>query len=521
METNCAAVNALNVFPVPDGDTGTNMLLTLRTASREASGAMVEEGDDADAGFAAEALARGALLGARGNSGVILSQYLRGLAGGVAGVKVLAAADLAHALTEAAAAAYGAMSNPVEGTVLTVARDAALAAETAAGLPDATFRRTFIAAAAAAEDSVMRTPDLLPLLREAGVVDSGGQGLALILRGAASAFAGVDPGPALVAGGALEIDATWLRQQTGVEWGFCTEFVLFDPTVSTADFRATMSRFGDSESIVEGVGLIRVHIHTGMPEEALAEAESSGRLEQVSIRNMDQQHAQFIAEQTAGVDAPACGVVAVAAGVGFVRVMRSLGAAAIIWGGQSMNPSAEEIAEAADSLPMSDVVILPNNKNIVPTAELARSLSPKSLRVVPTLSLPQGIAALLAHNPYQDARANAARMIEASDGVSWGEVTVAVRRGSLGEVSYDVGQSIALLGGDLIAAADSRDAALLQLVVAMAPGVGSLLTLYRGAGVSQDEADAAASAARSRHEGLDVEVVDGGQPLYPYVVSLE
>ena len=170
---------------------------------------------------------------------------------------------------------------------------------------------------------------------------------------------------------------------------------------------------------------------------------------------------------------------------------------------------------------MNDVVILPNNKNIVPTAELARSLSSKSIRVVRTVSLPQGIAALLAHNPYQDGGSNTARMTEASDRVTWGEVTVAVRGGSLGDVSYEMGQSIALLGGDLIAAADTRDAALLQLVAAMAPGVGSLLTLYRGAGVSQDEADAAARAAQNRHGGLEIEVVDGGQPLYPYIVSLE
>ena len=518
LETNVAAVNALNVFPVPDGDTGINMLLTIRSGLKRTTEALA--GDPAlGAGAVSAELGRGALMGARGNSGVILSQYLGGFAQGMTGVDMAAAADVARALTTAADAAYGAMSNPVEGTILTVARSAGNAAAASAERPD--LSETWSAAAEAAEEAVARTPDLLPVLAQAGVVDSGGQGLALLLRAAASALAGTSPGMPLEATGVVGIDQTWLADQQQAEWGYCTEFVVLEPRVSPDEMRTAMAAFGDSESIVSGDGLIRVHIHTESPEEALAHAETAGELEQVSIRNMDQQHEQFLAGHTAGVDAPVSGVIAVAAGVGFVRVLRSLGAGAIIWGGQSMNPSAEEIAEAADSLPTDQVIVLPNNRNIVATAQLADEISSKTLSVVESVAMPEGIAALLAFNPYDDADANQSRMAAATGQVLWGEVTRAVRSGSIGDVSYEAGQAIGLYRGVLVSARSSPEEAAADLVRRMEPEDGSVLTLYYGAEATEKAADEVAQTVAGDVAGLEVEVVEGAQPLYPYIVAIE
>ncbi len=521
LETNVPAVNALNVFPVPDGDTGTNMLLTLRSGLRRAHEALDDSSGFGSGRFAAE-LARGALLGARGNSGVILSQYLNGFARALEGVGDASGADLARALTRAADAAYGAMSNPVEGTILTVARaaaDGASAATGAAGAADPAA--TLLAAAKAAEAAVERTPQLLPVLAEAGVVDSGGQGLALLLRAMTATLSGEDLGLPIESAEPVTIDQSWLANQQQEEWGYCTEFIVLDPLISGDEMRAAMAAFGESESIVSGDGMIRVHIHTASPEEALGHAETTGRLEQVSIRNMDQQHEQFVAGHSSGVDAPVCGVIAVAAGVGFVRVLRSLGAGAIIWGGQSMNPSAEEIAEAADSIPQSQVIILPNNRNIVATAKLAGSISSKSLSVVDSVALPEGIAALLAFNPYEDADGNTSRMVDAIGEVLWGEVTRAVRSGSSGDVSYEEGQAIALFRGNLVASNASAEHAAIDLIEKMGPEDGSVLTIYYGAGATAQTAEEVAHRVTQQVEDLEIEVVEGGQLLYPYIVSLE
>ena len=520
LETNAAAVNALNVFPVPDGDTGTNMLLTIRSGLRRTTEALA--GDPGlGAGIVSAELARGALMGARGNSGVILSQYLGGFARGLDGIDAAEATDIARALTSAAEAAYGAMSNPVEGTILTVARSAGDAAAEAAGADRPDALKTLMAAAGAAEEAVARTPELLPVLAQAGVVDSGGQGLAILMRAAAAALAGTSPGTPLEAAGAVGIDQAWLAEQPQADWGYCTEFVVTEPRVTPDEMRAAMAAFGESESIVSGDGLIRVHIHTSSPEEALAHAETAGALEQVSIRNMDQQHEQFLAGHTAGVDAPVCGVVAVAAGVGFVRILRSLGAGAIIWGGQSMNPSAEEIAEAADSIPAEQVIVLPNNRNIVATALLADELSAKSLTVVESVAMPEGVAALLSFGPYDDAGANRARMAAAAGRVVWGEVTRAVRSGAIGGVSYETGQAIALLRGELVSARPSPEEAAADLVHGMEPEEGAVLTLYYGAEATASAADELAQAIAGSLANVEVEVVEGGQPLYPYVVSVE
>ena len=516
LQTNIDAVNALNVYPVPDGDTGTNMMLTLQTALRDAQ----ENPGDGTAGAIAAVIGQGALRGARGNSGVILSQYLQGFARGLAGVETLDGPALARGLQSASEAAYGAMSKPVEGTMLTVGREAGEAAG-ASGSSDVI--ETLRVAADEADASTARTPDLLPVLASAGVVDSGGQGIAVILRGALAALTGEDPGPALEAPTISAIDPSLYAGEEGDAWGYCTEFVLMEPASTLDSIRATMALFGESESIVEGDGLVRVHLHTSEPETVLSEAEGMGRLEQVSIRDMDQQHQQFLAGHGEDIEDVACGVVSVAAGPGFVRIMRGLGAGSIIWGGQSMNPSAEEIAEAVESIPAPDIIILPNNKNIAATAEVSRDLiHTKTVTVLPTESIQQGIAALLTYSATESVEDNLEGMRGAVDELRWAEVTFAVRDGQSGDVTYAANQPIGLLEGDLVASGDTPEAVAQALVERIAPEGEHLVTIYYGAGVPEEQAESAAEAVRAVcPDEVEVEIQSGGQPLYPYLISVE
>ncbi len=516
LETNVAAVNALNVYPVPDGDTGTNMMLTLQAALRDAR----DDPGDGSVGALAAVIGRGALRGARGNSGVILSQYLKGLAGGLADVGVMDGPALARGLRAASDAAYQAMSKPVEGTMLTVGREAG---EAAASSGAADVITTLRAAVDEADRSVARTPELLSVLAEAGVVDSGGQGIAVILRGALASLTGEDTGPALETRELAVLDAGWLEGQADEAWGYCTEFVLMEPTALLDAIRATMALFGESESIVEGDGLVRVHLHTSAPEDVLTEAGGMGRLEQVSIRDMDQQHQHFLAGHSQDMSDIVCGVVSVASGPGFVRIMRSHGAGSIIWGGQSMNPSAEEIAEAVESIPAPDVIILPNNKNIAATAELSRDLAhTKTVTVLPTDSVQQGIAALLAYDAAESVEDNLSRMRDAAGELRWAEVTFAVRDGQAGGVTYAADQPIGLLQGELVTAGSTPEAVARTLIERIAPQGELVVTLFYGAGVTEEQADAAVDAVQAVcGDGVEVEAVNGGQPLYPYLISVE
>ena len=514
LQTNKGAVDALNVYPVPDGDTGTNMLLTIQTALREAQ----ENPGDGTVGAMAAVIGQGALRGARGNSGVILSQYLKGFAQGLEGVATMDGPALAKGLQAASAAAYGAMSKPVEGTMLTVGREAGEAAG-ASGSSDVI--ETLRVAADESQRSVERTPELLPVLASAGVVDSGGQGIAVILRGALSAVTGEDPGPAIETPTISSIDPSMYGDQDSGAWGYCTEFVLMEPISTMDSIRATMALFGESESIVEGDGLVRVHLHTSEPEIVLTEAEGMGRLEQVSIRDMDQQHQQFLAGHGEDVDNVVCGVVSVAAGPGFVRIMRGLGAGSIIWGGQSMNPSAEEIAEAVESIPAPDIIILPNNKNIAATAEVSRDLiHSKAVTVLPTESVQQGVAALLAYSATASVQDNLDGMRGAVEELRWAEVTFAVRDGQSGDVTYAANQPIGLLEGELVVSGETPEAVAQALVERIGPEGEALVTLFYGAGVTEEQAESAAEAVRAVcSDEVDVEVQSGGQPLYPYLIS--
>ena len=507
------AMNAINVYPVPDGDTGTNMSLTMRAAIEAAEGGTVAE--------VARSAARGALLGARGNSGVILSQYLRGLADGLAGQEAAEPAVLARALGEAARAAYAAVSQPVEGTILTVAREAAEAAALAALQPDTDIAAVLEETARAAYAAVQRTPELLPVLAEAGVVDAGGQGLFLILEGAALR----DPAGRLALPPSLGRSRAVLAPEKGEghgdgeAYGYCTEFVVMGATMEREGLQARLSALGDSLIVVGEGDLLRVHIHTDDPGRALSLAAPLGRLARVKVDDMEAQHAAAFGGEERGAAAPLA-VVAVATGEGFAAILQSAGAARIVRIGWPMKPSAQELLEAIRAAQASAVLLLPNHENIIMAARQAAELADCSVHVVPTKSMPAGIAALLAYNPERGAAENGEAMAMAAGLVRVAEVTRAVRDATIGGVAVRRGQAIAMIDGELGTTADNEEDALLQALALMRDDA-TLATVYTGVGIDDARAAAVAGRARALHPGVEVEVVRGGQPAYAYVLSVE
>jgi DAK2 domain fusion protein YloV len=522
LERNAEAINAINVFPVPDGDTGTNMYLTMRATMDEA---YQVGGDDADT--VARAMARGALMGARGNSGVILSQALRGLADGLSGKTRFDGRDFATALEQAASSAHRAVHDPVEGTILTVIREVALAACNRAQRLGGDLRNVLTSAAEAAKEAVAKTPTLLPVLRDAGVVDAGGQGLYIMLEGALRYLRG--DAAALAPLAIQDPEHTWLDATATLheggesEYGYCTEFLVVGEGLDAEAALERMVTLGDSVLVVGDEKMLRVHLHTSDPGAAIGYGTSLGELTHLKVDNIQAEAEEFARKMQAGYEpnlAPV-GTVAVAMGRGLQDVFRSLGVTAIVPGGKTMNPSAQQIMAAIDSCHQDEVIVLPNNKNVILTAEQAAQHSKKETKVIPTESIPQGIAALLALNLEKGLRENAAIMGEARHQVRTVEVTKAIRSAVIGGVSVRKGQAIALLDGRLAIAEDSPGSAVrCCLVQAVAPQV-SLVTIYYGAGATQEEAGTLAAEIKKEHPSLDAEVVYGGQPHYYYIVSLE
>jgi hypothetical protein len=514
------ALNAINVFPIPDGDTGTNMSQTMRAALEEAA----LDPDDG-AGAVAQAAARGALMGAKGNSGVILSQILDGLAGLPDGAAAIDARALADGLERGRAAAYHVVSNPKEGTILT-AITAAASAAAASAASGADADATLAAAVDAARDAVARTPDLLPVLKEAGVVDAGAQGLFVLLDGMLRGLRGVAPSAASADLGA--IDPSWLaatrRAHNGGERsGFCTEFVVQGSQLDGDAIRARLSPIGNSLLVVGGGDLVRVHVHTHTPGDALAYARTLGTLSHEKVEDMEAQF-QALAARGASATAPrveGIAVVAVGAGAGIEALLRSIGASAVVHGGQTMNPSAGDIRAAIEATGAADVIVLPDNKNVIMAAQQAATGLARRVRVIPSRSIPQGVAALVALNTEATLDENVAAMQDAIAQVHTGEVTLAARATRIHGLQIRKGQPIGIVDGDLVVAEESIADAVRGCVARMIDGRDTtLITLYAGAG--QDEAAAAALADALRAEfGAEVEVVDGGQPHYPYLIGVE
>jgi hypothetical protein len=523
LEKSASDIDALNVFPVPDGDTGTNMLLTMRSSVEEAY-----QATDSSASAIVQAMARGALMGARGNSGVILSQIWRGLAQGLQNKKSLSGKDLASALHQASIMAYKGISNPVEGTILTVVKDTAKAAQ-AEAKGNGDIVSVMEAAVSAASESVANTPELLPVLKEAGVVDAGGQGLYTILEGALRYLRGEAeqmqfrkpqiitsniPQPVrLTRMSAIAVDE--------VPFGYCTEFLLRGEGFKLDQIRTRLNRKGESLIVVGDDTTVRVHVHTLDPGSIVRYATSLGTMHQVSIRNMDEQHQDFLAMQRERMPAVDIATIAVVSGKGLADVFTSLGVTSIVPGGQTMNPSTKDILQAVKAVTSDKVIILPNNKNVVLTAKQVQKLTKKKIEVIPTQSVPQGVAALLTFDYEADFETNVQLMKEAMTKVKTIEITHAVRSAQFDGLKIKRKQAISLLDGELLAAGDNPADLLGKMLAKSDLKKCEIVTIYYGADTKPAEAEQISASIRTKHPPLQVEVIRGGQPYYNYIVSIE
>ncbi len=540
LESKKEWINELNVFPVPDGDTGTNMSMTILAAAKEVSA--LEQPDMASI---AKAMSSGSLRGARGNSGVILSQLFRGFAKVIGKEQEVTVPVLSHAVQKAVETAYKAVMKPKEGTILTVARGAA---DKAAQMAEETNDMVLFLdeVIKEAERVLKKTPDMLPVLKQAGVVDSGGQGLVVILQGAYDALLGKELDTASITASAGVGAAAKITKETEAEikFGYCTEFiiVLDHPLLDHQErkYKSFLESIGDSIVVVADDEIVKTHVHTNDPGLAIQEALTHGSLSRIKIDNMREEHqerlikdAQKVAEmQAAQADAAPqaqkeqeqkeIGFIAVSAGDGLSEVFRGLGADYMIEGGQTMNPSTEDILNAVEKVAADHVFVLPNNKNIILAANQAAELSEeKKVHVIPTKTIPQGITALINFIPEQTAEENEARMLEEIENVKTGQVTYAVRDTVIDE--KEIRQDDYMGIGDKTILAVGKDLA--QVTLAMAESMidedSAIVSIYYGEDVTEDDANAIAQKIQAVSDELEVEVQYGGQPIYYYLISVE
>lgn len=517
MEKHTAVVNSLNVFPVPDGDTGTNMYLTMQAACQE-----IANSPEKQVGAIAQQASRGALMGARGNSGVILSQILRGLAQGLKGKEGFNAVEFASALESGSAVAYQAVVKPVEGTILTVVRESSEAAvEVADQLSD--LRELFEYILHTARESVARTPHLLPVLREAGVVDAGGQGLFVILEGMSKCLRGDDMRSGVALSEVVDLQAAAAE----LGYGYDVQYILQGSDLDVAKIRADIAAMGDCPLVVGDSTAIKVHVHVTNPGTPLAYGADLGELSRVIVENMQEQYQDFILGRTGPVLPAeeetdlALATVVVSPGPGLDKVFESLGANVIVSGGQTMNPSIEQLLQAVQDAPAQEVIVLPNNSNIILAAEQAQALSDKRVRVVHTKTIPQGVSALLCYSFSADLDTNVRSMERSIEGVRTAEITAAVRDVSLNGIAVQVGQIIGLVDGELQVAGEHVGAVTEQVLEGMADDDVELLTLYYGQDVTEEQAQALGERLRGGYPDVEIEIIDGGQPHYHYIISAE
>ena len=523
LAANHEEVNRLNVFPVPDGDTGTNMLLTLQSAVED-----VKESNAAEVSKIAKLASHGSLMGARGNSGVILSQIFRGFARAVEGKSALTPAELAAAFEEAANAAYRAVNKPTEGTILTVAREAGRAAATAASTPDANVPRVIAAAAAGARSAVLKTPSQLQILRDAGVVDAGGFGLQLILEGMLKSVEESEPALAAMAETKRPVSPA---SQVSLDlpeggWGYCTEFLIEGNGLDTDLIRGQIESLGNSVLVVGEPELVKVHVHTDDPTGVINLAGGYGKILKLNVGDMSTQHRRILeSEGAAGKSRPprpnGAGLAAVVAGRGLVEIFRGLGVDAIIEGGQTMNPSTQDMLTAIESVPYDEVILLPNNGNVIPAAKQVVGLTKKKVHVVDTHSVPQGVSAVVAFRPERSGLENLKAMKAEAERVQTIEVTHAVRDTSSNGVKVKKGDVIGLINDRLEFAGDDYPDVVKRALGRLGPDSYELVTVYRGEQASDDELARLESEIRSNYPRLEVEVQQGGQQHYPFILSVE
>lgn len=526
-------IDALNVFPVPDGDTGTNMYYTLLEGVREARRKLND-----NIGLVAQAAAGGCLLGARGNSGVILSQIVAGFADVLADRERATLKDVAAAFRRGLEKATQAITNPVEGTIITVCRELVESFADTMGRSRDLVRATVLAHRRALR-ALHQTPEMLPVLKEAGVVDAGGQGLVVILEGFIKALRDAALAKEVEL---FEVAAEQQRQFVSsstamafdgeLEYTYCTEFILSGNQISLETLRRELGPYGDCLMVVGNDRLAKVHIHTNHPGLVMECCLKYGSLEEICIDNMERQAGRqhgAAGQPVLPVDAgpiasgplKPLGIVAVGQGEGIEIIFKSMGADQVVRGGQTMNPSAQDLLKAIEATPAETVILLPNNKNIILAAEQARSLAVKEVLVLPSCSVVEGINALVGLNPDDDPAVNYARMQETMRAVSCGEVTLAVRDSSVNGIAVLKGQFMALASGEMVAAAPELEQVLEQLLAYLAGPETELATLYFGAGLAEAEARSIQEYLQGVFPEMEIELHYGGQPVYHFLVSVE
>lgn len=539
LKANKEWINELNVFPVPDGDTGTNMTMTIMSAVREITGL----GEDPDMMTLCKAVSSGSLRGARGNSGVILSQLLRGFCKGVREYPEITTAIAADAFEKAVDTAYKAVMKPKEGTILTVARGAAEKARELANSGETDFEVFGAEVIRHAEEVLASTPELLPVLKQAGVVDSGGQGLVQVLKGAYDGLMGKeikeDADTEEAAGEAPRREALvdpGVRAGAEIRFGYCTEFIILTGGSANAwnaktekDFKAFLESIGDSIVCVADEDVVKVHVHTNDPGLAIQRALMYGQLSRLKIDNMRLEHQETLFTMTGQTEqsepeAPRkeVGFIAVCAGDGLEEIFRGLGVDHVISGGQTMNPSTEDILDAIGRVNAETVFVLPNNKNIIMAADQAAGMTrDKKVLVIPTRTIPQGITAIINYMPEVDAEISRGNMIQEIARVRSAEVTYAVHDAVIDGKTIREGDMMGIGDHGILAVGSDRDDTTVETLAGMVEEDTSLISIYYGEEVTGEEAEALRSKVSSRYPGCDVELQAGGQPIYYYILSAE
>jgi hypothetical protein len=514
-------VDKLNVFPVPDGDTGTNMSLTISYAMKELS--KLQDSSITDIG---KALSKGSLMGARGNSGVILSQIIRGFAKSIEGKDKIYTEDLAKAFKNGSDTAYKAVIKPVEGTILTVVRESGEYA-LQAYKKERDLVKFLEMVIQEANESLNRTPQLLKALKEAGVVDSGAKGLVLIYEGMHAALKGnpidiKDYSPVDLS--SVEVSSNPINTDD-IKFSYCTEFILESKTIDDLQIRDMMMKYGDSLAVVGDEGVIKVHVHTNDPGLVLQDALKYGHLVTIKIENMKVQHENIVLESQDEVSSSAeekeFGFIATSMGEGLAKIFKDFGVDHIIEGGQTMNPSTEDFMKAIEHINAKNIFIFPNNSNIIMAANQAKELSDKNIIVIPTKNTPQGFTALVNFNGDASIEENEEAMMESLGLVKSGQVTFAVRDTVMNDVEVKEGNIIGIAEGKLSGAGDTVDEITSSLIEKLVDEDSAIITLFYGEDVNEEDANKLRDELEEKFEDIDVELYYGGQPLYYYLVSVE
>ena len=527
LELQSEYVNSLNVFPVPDGDTGTNMSMTFRAAVKE-----IEGMDNKNIGEVSKKLAKGALMGARGNSGVILSQILRGISKGLEGKEEADASEFANALLEGSKSAYKAVMRPTEGTILTIVRTAG---EVAVALKEDNITELMREVCRESKIMLDKTPEMLPALKKAKVVDSGGMGLLIILQGMQEALENglkVTTGtPQAVKSSVAKAQRSETMSEEDIKFGYCTEFIILGDSNHAEEFKSNVINKGDSLVVVGYEDVIKVHIHTNNPGKVLEEAVKFGELSKIKIDNMREEHREMLegmyeeaAETEESVEAgefKKYAFISVAMGEGMKNIFKDLGVDYVIEGGQTMNPSTQDMLEAIEKLNAEHIFILPNNKNIIMAANQAAEISDKDIRVIPTKTIPQGITCITMFNPEADVEENTEELKEAMEMVKTTSVTYAVRDTEVDGKEIKEGNILGLVEGKIKEVGEDPYKVAEDLIDSSVDEDSELITIFYGKDCEEEKVDALIEKLEGKYEDLDVQCYKGEQPLYYFIMSVE